>query len=87
SADIGTTPLGFQVVNWVGGASWQTDAGPFGLTFGASRRPISSSLLAYAGARDPSANGGKTWGGVVASGGNISISYDRGEANGVWADL
>lgn len=87
SADIGTTPLGFTVTNWVGGVSWRTDIDDLGVTFTASRRPISSSLLAYAGARDPATNGGKNWGGVVATGGGIGLSYDRGGAHGVWADL
>lgn len=87
SGDIGTTPLGFEVTNWVGGLSWRTDVKDVGVTFTASRRPISSSLLAYAGARDPAANGGKTWGGVVATGGAIGLSYDQGGANGVWADI
>ncbi len=87
SADLGTTPLGFEVTHWVGGLSWKTDVDDIGLTFSASRRPISSSLLAYAGARDPATNGGKTWGGVVASGGSLGLSYDQGGAHGVWADL
>ncbi|MBP2195920.1 cellulose synthase complex outer membrane protein BcsC [Pantoea cypripedii] len=87
SADLGTTPLGFEVTNWVGGLSWKTDVDDIGVTLTASRRPISSSLLAYAGARDPATNGGKTWGGVVATGGSLGLSYDQGGANGVWADL
>ncbi|GLR07630.1 cellulose biosynthesis protein BcsC [Mixta theicola] len=87
SADIGTSPMGFEVVNWVGGVSWNTDVKDVGLTFTASRRPISSSLLAYAGARDPSPQGGKRWGGVVATGGSVGLSYDRGGSHGVWADL
>ncbi|URQ60937.1 cellulose synthase complex outer membrane protein BcsC [Pantoea alhagi] len=87
SADIGTSPMGFEVVNWVGGVSWNTDVKDVGLTFTASRRPISSSLLAYAGARDPSPQGGKSWGGVVATGGAVGLSYDRGGSHGVWADL
>lgn len=87
SADVGTTPLGFETSNWVGGVSWKTDVKDIGLTFTASRRPISSSLLAYAGARDPSANGGKTWGGVVATGGSLGLSYDQGGAHGVWGDI
>lgn len=87
SADIGTTPLGFTVTNWTGGASWKTDVDDLGVTFTASRRPISSSLLAFAGARDPATNGGKTWGGVVATGGGIGLSYDKGGAHGVWADI
>ncbi|WP_275556124.1 cellulose synthase complex outer membrane protein BcsC [Mixta sp. Marseille-Q2659] len=87
SADIGTSPMGFEVVNWVGGVSWNTDVKDVGLTFTASRRPISSSLLAWAGARDPSPQGGRSWGGVVATGGSVGLSYDRGGAHGVWADL
>lgn len=87
SADIGTTPLGFEVTNWVGGVTWNADAGDLGVSLTASRRPISSSLLAFAGARDPNQASGKTWGGVVASGAAIGLSYDRGEAHGVWADI
>lgn len=86
-ADIGTTPLGFAVTNWVGGVTWNTDLRDLGVSLTASRRPISSSLLAYAGAQDPNTASGKTWGGVVATGGAIGLSYDQGNANGVWADL
>lgn len=85
AADLGTTPLGFAVTRWVGGISWNTDLRDLGVTFTASRRPIASSLLAYAGARDP--NSGKTFGGVVATGGAIGLSYDQGGANGVWGDI
>lgn len=87
SADIGTTPLGFEVTNWVGGVTWNTDVQNLGVSLTASRRPISSSLLAFAGARDPNLASGKTWGGVIATGGAIGLSYDRGEAHGVWADI
>lgn len=84
SADVGTTPLGFAVTHWVGGLTWHGDVG-VSLTF--SRRPVSSSLLAYAGVRDPNVASGKRWGGVVATGGEVGLSYDRGEANGLWASL
>ncbi|WP_421508127.1 cellulose synthase subunit BcsC-related outer membrane protein [Erwinia rhapontici] len=87
SADLGTTPLGFEVTNWVGGLTWNTDIDEVGVSLTASRRPISSSLLAFAGARDPNPASGKTWGGVVATGGAIGLSYDRGEAHGIWADI
>ncbi len=83
--DIGTTPMGFDVVDWVGGVAYSGDWNHIGWTLGASRRPITSSLLAFGGTRDP--NTGITWGGVRATGINLSASYDRGEANGVWADL
>jgi tetratricopeptide (TPR) repeat protein len=85
NVDIGTTPFGFEVVDWVGGVGYKTDWNNIGVTFSASRRPISSSLLSFAGSKDP--NTGISWGGVRATGGAISLSYDRGEAHGVWADL
>ena len=88
-ADIGTTPMGFNVVDVVGGLSYSSDIGPLGYTVNAHRRPISSSLLAFGGQKDNSsgAHPGTTWGGVRADGGGISLSYDKGEANGVWASL
>ncbi|EPK7357587.1 cellulose synthase complex outer membrane protein BcsC [Kluyvera ascorbata] len=88
-ADIGTTPMGFNVVDVVGGLSYSSDVGPLGYTVNAHRRPISSSLLAFGGQKDNSsgAHPGTTWGGVRADGGGLSLSYDKGEANGVWASL
>jgi Flp pilus assembly protein TadD len=85
NADIGTTPLGFEVVDWVGGVSYSGDWRQIGWTATASRRPISSSLLAFAGSKDP--NTGTSWGGVRATGVSLSGSYDQGGANGVWSDL
>ncbi|NDO82594.1 cellulose biosynthesis protein BcsC [Citrobacter sp. NCU1] len=87
SWDIGTTPMGFNVVDVVGGVSYSNDIGPLGYTLNAHRRPISSSLLAFGGQKDAPSNTNKTWGGVRADGGGISLSYDKGEANGVWASL
>ena len=86
SADIGTSPMGFEVVNWVGGVSWNTDVKDVGLTFTASRRPISSSLLARAGARDPSPQGGRT-GRRSGDRRRCRAELRRGGAHGVWADL
>lgn len=83
--DIGTTPMGFDVVDVVGGLSYSNDLGPIGYTLNAHRRPISSSMLAFAGQKDP--NTDTTWGGVRATGGGVSISYDKGEANGIWSSL
>lgn len=85
NADIGTTPFGFEVVDWVGGISYKTDWNNIGWTFTASRRPMSSSLLSFSGTKDPRT--GISWGGVRASGASLSLSYDRGEAHGVWADI
>ena len=82
--DLGTTPLGFDVVDWVGGLSYSDVWQHIGWTATASRRALSSSLLAFGGARDPAT--GTTWGGVRATGVTLSASYDRGEANGLWSN-
>lgn len=83
--DLGTTPMGFNVVDVVGGVSYSSSLGSLGYTLEGHRRPISSSLLAFGGQKDT--NTGTTWGGVRADGGGISLSYDKGKANGVWASL
>lgn len=49
SGDIGTTPMGFNVVDVVGGLSYSSDVGPVGYTVNVHRRPISSSLLSFGG--------------------------------------
>ncbi|ELI8097606.1 cellulose biosynthesis protein BcsC [Yersinia enterocolitica] len=85
ATDIGTTPMGFEVVDVVGGLAYSNSWNHIGWTATASRRPLSSSLLAFAGTRDPNTN--VTWGGVRANGVSLGASYDRGEANGVWSDL
>ncbi|WP_304167086.1 cellulose synthase complex outer membrane protein BcsC [Lonsdalea britannica] len=87
SADLGTTPIGFRVLNWVGGISHKTDIHDVGVTLTASRRPISSSLLAFAGARNPGGGNSNTWGGVVATGGAVGLSYDHGGDHGLWGDI
>lgn len=85
SFDLGTTPLGFAITNWTGGVSYTGKTGLTGWRLTASRRPMSNSLLSFAGARDPAT--GTKWGGVMATGGALSLSWDQGEANGVWADI
>ena len=66
NADIGTTPLGFDLSNIVGGAEWTPTWRAADLTLGIARRAVTSSALSYAGWRDPIT--GATWGGVVANG-------------------
>ena len=66
AADIGATPLGFLLPNVVGGLEWTPDWRSLDLTFGASRRAVTSSELSYAGLRDPIS--GTAWGGVVQTG-------------------
>jgi tetratricopeptide (TPR) repeat protein len=83
--DIGTTPLGFPVQNWVGGLYSKGDIGDLGYSIDVSRRSLTGSVLSYAGVRDlPS---GQTWGGVVSSGVRIGLSADEGGSVGLWSSL
>lgn len=83
--DIGETPVGFPVGNWIGGINYSSEIQHIGWTITASQRPMTNSLLSFSGTRDP--NTGIVWGGVVATGLTLSLSYDRGEANGLWANI
>ncbi|MFR9703875.1 cellulose synthase complex outer membrane protein BcsC [Aeromonas sanarellii] len=80
--DLGTTPLGFEVVDWVGGATLTGDWRELGWGLTLSRRPVSSSLLSYAGTVDPGT--GISWGGVRANGVRLDLSHDLGGAVGFW---
>jgi len=80
--DVGSTPLGFPIVNAVGGALYDGRMGEVSYSIDVSRRAMVSSLLSYAGARDP--NTGRVWGGVVSNGVRVNLSRDRGETYGVW---
>jgi tetratricopeptide (TPR) repeat protein len=81
--DIGVSPIGFPVVNLVGGALYRGDAGLFSYSIDVSRRPLASSLLSYAGTRDP--NTGRVWGGVLQNGVRVNISRDSGGEYGAWS--
>ncbi|MBV6272400.1 cellulose biosynthesis protein BcsC [Alcaligenaceae bacterium CGII-47] len=85
SADIGTTPLGFKVVDVVGGFTYKGNLKSLGWSATVSRRAMSNSILSYAGTTDP--NTGITWGGVRATGASLGLSWDEGGPNGVWANL
>ncbi len=85
SADIGFTPRNFPVSNAVGGIRQKVDLDGFGYTLEASRRPVTDSLLSFAGSHDP--NTGKTWGGVVATGARLDFNIDKGGAFGFWSTL
>ena len=75
--DVGTTPLGFPVSNIVGGLKLSRSLSSASLTFEAARRPVVSSMLSYAGARDPVS--GEVWGGVTSNGATLRIGYDGGK--------
>lgn len=76
SADIGSTPLGFAVVDAVGGVRYQEQIGSaLTLALEASRRAVTDSLLSWAGTTD--ARTGSTWGGVRASGARAQLTWER----------
>lgn len=75
-ADIGSTPLGMQQTNVVGGVTVGTgfDQG-FGISATGSRRAVTDSLLSFAGASD--ARTGQKWGGVTATGARVDLGYTQ----------
>ncbi|ALM85418.1 cellulose biosynthesis protein BcsC [Bordetella sp. N] len=78
SADIGTTPLGFERSNLVGGVEYRGTLDPKAGTYytvGASRRAVTDSLLSFAGARDERT--GDSWGAVTATGVSGQIGVDK----------
>jgi len=77
-ADIGSSPLGFRYTTLNGGLRLKGPfAGDFSYNADFSRRPVTDSLLSFAGARD--ARTGESWGGVSATGGRLEIGYDNGD--------
>jgi tetratricopeptide (TPR) repeat protein len=85
SADIGTSPMGFEVQNLLGGVTFDGKSHGIGWSLTGSRRPMNNSLLSYAGAKDPRTD--ISWGGVTATGLTLGLSHDRGLDDGVWASL
>ena len=76
SWDIGKIGVGFPVSNLVGGISKSGEWERYNYNVGLSRRPLTGSLLSYAGTTDPAS--GEVWGGVVATGINARVSTDVG---------
>lgn len=73
-ADIGTTPLGFPVTSVLGGFQYRYQFPDASVGFDVSRRPITSSLVSYAGGVDPVT--GEKWGGVVRNSVTLRGSQD-----------
>ncbi len=82
---FGTTPIGFAISNWVGDIKNKGDLGQASWSIDLGRRPLTSSLLSYAGTRDPRT--GVTWGGVLTTGATLGLSVDHGETNGFWSNF
>ena len=81
-ADIGTTPIGFDRTNAVGGVSIERplEDNPnvrYGVTL--SRRAVTDSVTSFAGSTVRTAtapDGVLSWGAVTANGGRVQMSYD-----------
>lgn len=78
--DVGVTPLGFQYSKFTGGVNYQTmlnDSATSFLGINLSSRPVTDSLLSFAGTTD--SRSGLSWGGLMASGGRVNFSNLFGE--------
>lgn len=75
-ADIGSTPLGFPITSVLGGLLYRYDFPRASVSVDVSRRAMTSSLVSYAGGRDPVT--GETWGGVVRNGITVRGAHDFG---------
>jgi tetratricopeptide (TPR) repeat protein len=82
--DVGTTPVGFPARNLVGGVRVDLPNDYVNVTASVSRRPLTSSVLSYAGVRDPVS--GDVYGGVVRTGVDVRVSRDIGNTS-VFAQL
>jgi thioredoxin-like negative regulator of GroEL len=79
SLDIGSTPIGFNITNIVGGAEIAPSIGQdLVLRMTAERRAVTDSLLAYAGADDPLTG---VWGGVTRTRVHAQLEFSPGQAN------
>ncbi|WP_162580875.1 cellulose biosynthesis protein BcsC [Variovorax sp. PBS-H4] len=77
SASLGTTPIGFTRTNVIGELGYRAQfTDTLALKAELSRRPVTDSLLSFAGTRDPRT--GAEWGGVVATGGRLDLARDAG---------
>lgn len=79
AVDIGTTPIGFTYNNLTGGIKLNgviDDAKTVSYLLNASSRPVTDSLLSFAGMKNNAT--GTQWGGVMASGGKAGLSKDLG---------
>lgn len=78
TVDIGTTPVGFAVVDVVGGLRYIDEfRNGLTLTVDASRRAVTDSLLAFAGTRD--ARTDRVWGGVRSTGVRGQLAWEQAD--------
>lgn len=81
--DVGTTPLGFQTTNLNAGVVVSPKIGPVTVRASVQQRPVTDSVLSYAGDTDPLT--GVESGGVVRQQAGLGVSSDFGRA-GLYAD-
>ncbi|WP_321816164.1 MULTISPECIES: cellulose biosynthesis protein BcsC [unclassified Paraburkholderia] len=77
SVDVGTTPLGFQYTDIVGGVTYKSAinaAQGSWFNAGVSRRAVTDSITSFAGTSD--ARTGVSWGGVTSNGVHGAIGVD-----------
>jgi thioredoxin-like negative regulator of GroEL len=74
--DLGETGIGFAVRNWVGGLRYGSQYQNLDYSLELARRPLTGTLLSYAGASDPLT--GAVWGGVVSTGVGARLARDIG---------
>ncbi|KQQ82854.1 cellulose synthase [Xanthomonas sp. Leaf131] len=80
-ADIGSTPIGFQEQNVIGGIGYRGELGDaVSWSAEASRRAVTDSVLSFAGAQD--ARSRREWGGVTSNGISLSATADNGLLGG-----
>lgn len=84
-ADIGTTPIGFRLNDWVGGVEGTTSLGDVSIRGSVSKRPVTSSLISYSGLEVADRRGNVTeFGGVTRTGSTVSLSWNDGRPYGFW---
>ncbi|MET0374180.1 MAG: cellulose synthase subunit BcsC-related outer membrane protein [Rhizorhabdus sp.] len=82
--DIGTTPVGFGRTRIAGGLAVTPRLSRYASArFWAERRPVTDSVISYAGTDDPVS--GQFWGAVMKTGGGVSLSYDK-DGSGIYGD-
>ncbi|MGF1748390.1 cellulose synthase subunit BcsC-related outer membrane protein [Vibrio cionasavignyae] len=84
-ADLGTTPMGFRINDWVGGVEGTVSLGDVSVRGSLSKRPVTSSLISYSGLEVADRRGNVTeFGGITRTGGTVSASWNDGRPYGFW---
>ncbi|EIZ78057.1 cellulose synthase subunit C [Novosphingobium sp. Rr 2-17] len=82
--EAGTTPVGMGSTKFTGRAAVSPKLGEnTRVTAFVERKPVTDSVISYAGTRDPVT--GERWGQVMRTAGGLGLSYDR-DGTGVYAE-